>query len=123
MEVKISPKTAKGMLKIEETLYPILWLNRIVGISVLEKPLGKPWFKLSFLYMLARNVAYGVFFWYEIICLKNEVDQFPVITLIYNVILCSNIILHLIATGSGFFNHKVIELSLLLYKLNVTDNT
>ncbi|OXU27129.1 hypothetical protein TSAR_012995 [Trichomalopsis sarcophagae] len=107
---KVSPPAStskKAPISFRDTCLPILWLNRILSMIVIEVPEGRPWLMLSIIYATAKWVGYGYLLWYTVKNDESRMNSIPIMAAVFQVILYVNIVIAVLSTYLGLANYKV----------------
>ena len=109
---KTKPKSNRSKSRefsLEDSLAPIVWCNRILGIAIFEAPQGTSWPKLSYVYFFIRSLGYILLLWYSEYFIENDVDRYVILKLTFQVILFCNITVMIISSILWHFQRKVFR--------------
>ncbi|NP_001177462.1 gustatory receptor 49 [Nasonia vitripennis] len=121
---KVSPPAStskKAPISFRDTCLPILWLNRILSMVVIEVPEGRPWLTLSIIYATAKWVGYGYLLWYTVKNDESRINSIPIMAAVFQVILYVNVVIAVLSTYLGLANYKKYELY--FKKIELADET
>lgn len=80
------------MSSFKESLSPLLWAYRLVGLTIFELPENVYWLKSSVVYATTLALSYSYVLWYKFNFGTESAKLIPLVTVIFRMILILNII-------------------------------